>query len=551
MNKFLLIPLILFSSGVFSQNRYVIHLTDKNNSPYSVSNPSAFLSARSIARRAAHNIAIDQSDIPVNAAYVTAIANEGPYIMNVSKWFNTVTILTNDSAVLANIQALPFVDNIKVCGRPSTGGSDGKFEKLLSSADMQPAMALRRSSLDYGYAAHQIQMLNGDYLHNIGYKGENMVIAVLDAGFLNVDTLPCFASLRNTNRILGTWDFVNNETDVYQDDAHGAEVMSLMASDLPGQIVGTAPNASYWLLRTEDANSEYIIEEYNWASGAEFADSVGADVINTSLGYTQFWDSTQNHTYADMDGNTAPVTIAADMAAAKGILVECSAGNEGASPWHYISAPADGDSVMTTGAVDSTELYAPFSSTGPSFDGRIKPSIAAQGMYAFVCVPWDGSIVAGSGTSFSGPIMSGLAACLWQAFPNMTNMQIINAIEQSASQALNPDSLLGYGIPDFQNAASYLAIKEYGPGYNSDQLVSVYPVPFSENFTFYFFSAHKQTVAVELFDMLGKQVTSRSYAFNGMSLNRQTINPRSLAKGVYVLRIHSEEGNFSQQVIKY
>jgi len=549
MKKLILLPLILYITEAFSQNRFVIQLTDKNNSPYSISNPSAYLSPKSIARRTAQNISIDQSDLPVNPAYLTGIANTGAIILNKSKWLNTVSIMAPDSTVIAAINSLPYVSSTKIAGRPGIPGkTDGKSDRL-TPLNVMP-LAARVSNLDYGFATNQVLMLNGQYLHNQGFKGEGMVIAVMDAGFLNVDTLACFDKLRNENRILGTWDFVNSETDVYQDDSHGAMVLSLMAADLPGQIIGTAPNADYWLFRTEDGGSEFIIEEYNWASAAEFADSAGVDLINTSLGYTVFWDSTQNHTYTDMDGNTTPITIAADMAASKGILVENSAGNEGNSQWNYIGAPADGDSVMATGAVDSAEFYATFSSNGPSFDGRIKPNIAAQGQGAYVYLPWGGGVAAGSGTSFSGPIMTGMAACLWQAFPGMNNMQIIRAIERSASQFTNPDTLLGYGIPDFQYAKTLLAIEAYGADYTSDQLVSIGPNPFSDDFTFTFFSIRKQDATVEIFDMLGRQAYKNIMHFNAMSLNKISVNPHLQGKGVYVFRIRTGEGNFSKRVIK-
>ncbi len=553
MNRLLPLTIlfVVFFSDALSQNRYVIQLTDKNNSPYSISNPSAYLSPKAIARRSLHNIAIDQSDLPVNPAYVAGIAATGVYVISASKWLNTVTILCVNPSLLASIQALPYVAGIKTAGRPAKPGQhDQKFDKLIPYAGTHTSIAARNASFNYGPSFNQIHMMNGEQLHNGGYRGENMTIAVLDAGFLNVNILDCFDSLRNEGRILGTYDFVDLQQDVYGDDAHGAMVLSLMAGNIPDSIIGTAPKASYWLLRSEDANSEYIIEEYNWATAAEFADSVGADLINTSLGYTDFWDSTQNHTYLDMDGNTAPVTIAADMAASKGILVECSAGNEGNSSWNYISAPADGDSVLATGAVDSIESYASFSSNGPSSDGRVKPDVAAQGANAYVYYPWAGGVGPGSGTSFSGPIMTGMAACLWQAFPNMANMDIIQAIKESASQYNNPDTLLGYGIPDFAYAQSLLNIKENGADYHNDQLVSVYPNPFAETFTYSFFSNTKQEVTLEIFDMLGKLAYRKYYDFNAKSINRINVLPHLQSHGVYILRLRSESDAFTWRIIR-
>ena len=553
MKKPILLAVISFCfiSG-FSQNRHVIQLTDKNNSPYSVSNPAAYLSPKAIARRAAHGIGIDQLDIPVNPAYVSGIANTGATVLSTSKWLNTVTIFTMNPSVLAAVQALPYVSSTAVVGRPSLPGTrDGKFGKLIPYKKQNQTVASRAAGFDYGLAANQIQMIGGDHLHDSGFRGENMTIAVLDAGFLNVDTLVCFDSLRSDNRLISTYDFVNFDVDVYQDDAHGAEVLSLMAGLLPGQIIGTAPKASYMLLRSEDASSEYLIEEYNWAAAAEYADSAGADLINTSLGYTEFWDSTQNHTYADMDGNTTPVSRAADIAASRGILVESSAGNEGSSNWNYISAPADADSVLATGAVDDLGNYASFSSNGPSFDGRVKPNVACQGQGAYVYLPWGGGVAAGSGTSFSGPIMTGMAACLWQAFPNMNNMQILHAIERSASQYANPDTLLGYGIPDFVYAKTLLTIEEMGGNVSGDQLMNLYPCPFHDQFMINFFSNSSQTVKIELFDISGRRIFQQSYAFDAKTIQKVAIRPGPVSRGAYVLKIRTNEGDISRKILKF
>lgn len=553
MIKYIIFCLLIFSGldSSFALDRYVIRLTDKNNSPYSITNPSAYLSAKAIARRAAHNIPVDQTDFPVNPAYITGIANTGALVLSTSKWLNTVTVYTTDPLVVSAIQALPYVLNLSTVGKQSMQGQkDNKLEQIPLKKHGNPYVVAKTSGFDYGLATNQIHMMNGEVLHNAGYRGENMTIAVLDAGFLNVDTLVCFDSLKNQNRLLGTRDFVVFDNDVYQDDAHGAMVLSLMAADLPGQIIGTAPKASYWLLRSEDAGSEYIIEEYNWATAAEFADSAGVDLINTSLGYSEFWDASQNHTYADLDGNTTPVSIAADIAASKGILVECSAGNEGNNPWNYILAPADADSVLTTGAVNDSGFYAGFSSNGPTVDGRVKPNVACQGAGAYVYLPWGGGVAPGNGTSFSGPIMTGMAACLWQAFPGMSNMQIIHAIEQSASQYQNPDTLLGYGIPDFAYAKTLLTIQESGGNFQSDQIINFGPNPFSDVVTFNFFSNTRQRITVELLDLHGKRVVQNQYTFDAKSLNKIAVVPNTTAKGVYILRINTNEGNFSERVIR-
>lgn len=316
-----------------------------------------------------------------------------------------------------------------------------------------------------------------------------MVICILDAGFLNVDTLSCFDSLWINNKILGTYDFVANEVSVFEDYQHGTEVLSCIGANWPGKLVGTAPQAYFWLLRTEDAATELIIEEDNWVAGAEFADSVGADIINSSLGYTTFdaQTSNQNHTRADLDGNTAYATNGADIAAAKGILVCNSAGNEGGSGWKYISIPADGDSVCTVGAVDILGVRAGFSSQGPTADNRIKPDVVACGSGTAVIDPFTSTVAYYSGTSFSSPLTAGMAACLWQANPTKNNMNILNAMRNSGSKSNSPDTLLGWGIPNYCLANGLLSGIHANSTETEDKLFNVFFDASTESFDIYFF----------------------------------------------------------------
>jgi serine protease AprX len=551
--------LICFQS--FSQDRYVVQLTDKNNSPFSISNPSAYLSTRSIQRRANQNITVNISDLPVNPSYISGIANTGAAIIGHSKWLNTVTIETTSTSVLNAVNALPYVNNITNVGRiaqPNKDNVKNKFskeillkEKTILSADNKISSSNQTSSFNYGPSLNQIQMLGGDMMHNNGYTGVGMQIAVIDAGFYNADNMVVFDSLRANNQILGTWDFVSNDTNVYDDDAHGSECLSLMGGNWPGNIVGTAPKASYWLLRSEDAPTENIIEEYNWAEAAEYADSAGADLISTSLGYTEFDDPAQNHTYADLDGNTTPITIAEDFAAAKGMIAENSAGNEGTSPWHYISAPADADSNIATGAVDDQGNYVSFSGAGPTPDGRIKPNVMAQGEGTYVADVWNIGVSQGNGTSFSGPLITGMAACLWQCHPTATNMQIISAIEHSASLFNNPDSLTGYGIPDFPAACIYLG-EITNTSLHGDNLLISGSNPFNKSLEFTFYSDSNQTIDIRLYDLLGNIVYSQSDTYNVIAFKKKYfIDANNFSKGIYILQVVSEKGIFSDKVMKY
>src|SRR6185436_3182205 len=397
----------------FGQDRYVVQITNKNNSPFSFSSPSSYLSTRALARRTNQNIAIDSTDLPINPSYVSGIANTGAAIIGHSKWLNTITIQTTSASVLSAINALPYVSSVFNVGRaahPGEGNVQNKFgneillkNKMYLASSNRSASVDRASSFDYGSSGNQIQMLGGDVMHNNGYTGVGMQIAVIDAGFENANNMVVFDSLFANNQVLGTYDFVSNEINVYDDYNHGSYCLSIMAGNWPGNLVGTAPKASYWLLRSEDAATENIIEEYNWAEAAEFADSAGADLISTSLGYTTFDDPSQDHTYSDLDGNTTPITVAEDIAAARGMIVENSAGNEGNGPWFYISAPADADSNIATGAVDDQGNYVSFSGRGPTADGRIKPDVVAQGAGTIVADVNNFGVLPGSGTSFSGP----------------------------------------------------------------------------------------------------------------------------------------------------
>ena len=392
-------------------------------------------------------------------------------------------------------------------------------------------------------------MINLDFLHNLGYHGQNMIIAQLDAGFFGVDTMHVFDSLRNDNRILGVKDFVNPGGNVYSEHTHGMMVLSLMAGNISGQLIGTSPKAEFWLLRSEDAPTEYIIEEYNWVSAAEFADSVGADIINSSLGYSIFDDTLQNHTYDDLDGSTTVVSRGANIAASRGILVVNSAGNSAQTPWHRIIAPADADSVLTIGAVDENENYAPFSSVGNTADGRIKPDIVSQGANTVVASA-QGGIMTGNGTSFSSPLIAGAVACLWQANPNATNIQIINTVKLSANQFNNPDSLLGYGIPNFALAHTLLANLNINEEVNNN-FFTIFPNPFNDGFSLSYFSVFNQSIKIDICDFTGKMVfllpkIEISKGNNVLNIN----NLSGISKGIYFLKVSGESMSIIRKLVK-
>ncbi|MGF2410950.1 S8 family serine peptidase [Ferruginibacter sp.] len=459
MKKIILLFLIItaFANNSFSQTRYIIRLKDKSTSPYSLNNPSVYLTNRAIQRRTKYSIAIDSADLPVTPRYIDSIRLAGAVtILNTSKWLNQVAIQTTDAAALIKINSFPFVISANPIAALVQPTEIAVNKKLDATGNFLPGDPIPQNTVSdyysYGQSFGQVHLHNGEFLHNRGFRGEGMQMAILDAGFYHYLSLPTFDSIRNNNQVLGTWDFVAGNASVDEDHTHGMNCLSSIAANMPGVFMGTAPKTSFYLYRTEDAATEYPIEEQNWAAGAERADSLGVDVCSVSLGYFTFDNAAYNHTYADMDGNTTIIAKAADIAAKKGMLIVVAAGNEGASSWHYIISPADADSVMAIGAVNTSGAVGSFSSYGPSSDGQIKPSVAAVGVGAVVANASTGQPTFGNGTSFACPNMAGLSTCLWQAFPEVNNIAIINTLQQAANRASNPDNRTGYGIPDMKKA---------------------------------------------------------------------------------------------------
>ncbi len=541
MFKKLFFGLTVFLSGIalYGQTlpHYWVAFTDKQHNSYTLSQPLQFLSQRALDRRNNQNIALDSTDLPVSTYYIDSLRNLGLQITNVSKWLNGVTVVTNDTNLMDTIDNLGFVTFHQL--------TKPLLLKLNSVKEVKGFQAVK--STNYGLGTDQISILHGNYLHQNGYRGDSMLIAILDAGFYHVNQMHLFDSLRADNRIVATYDFVTDDTITYEAHTHGMSVLSTMATNDPGYFIGTAPKASFLLLRSEDGNTEYLIEEDNWVTAAEYADSAGADLINTSLGYTTFDDSLQNHSYADMNGITTRIALGAGMAFKKGIFVVVSAGNSGDKLWHYISTPADAIDVLTVGAIDLAGNYAYFSSTGPSSDGRIKPNVAAPGANVMVAFPND-SISSGSGTSFSAPITCGLVACLWQAFPDKTNYEIKDAIERSASQYNFPDSLLGYGIPDFEKAFFLLS------GIKEEEINNIsfltYPNPVGDELTIDFFVSHIENLEIGLYSLLGECVfytdlsgktTVKTFHIRGLD---------GLQAGLYIMKVTLNNQIYQRKIVK-
>lgn len=449
-----LLALTLFAAGAHAQQdtlKYRISLKDKAATVHSLDHPEAFLSEKAIARRQKQHLPIDSTDLPVCRKYVDEIRRQGVHIVVTGKWENFVTVSCNDSTLIDRIAALPFVRTTEKvwmappADKPSM--STGR-DSLVNNPAVHPDSI-------YGLAVSQIQLSKGDKLHDAGFKGQGMTIAVIDAGFHNADKI---TAMRNI-RVLGTKDFVNPQSDIYAESSHGMMVLSCIGMNQPDIMTGTAPEASFWLLRSEDEYSEHLVEQDYWAAAVEFADSVGVDVLNTSLGYYTFDDKSKDYKYRELDGHHALMSRQASRIADKGMVLVCSAGNSGMGSWKKITPPGDAENVITVGAIDKKSVLAPFSSIGNTADNRIKPDVVAVGLGADV-IGTSGNQSKANGTSFSSPIMCGMVTCLWQACPDLTAKEIIRIVRQAGDRSGFPDNIYGYGVPDMWKA--YQTYKEMG-----------------------------------------------------------------------------------------
>jgi subtilisin family serine protease len=424
-----------------------VYLGDKGESGYSLDRPDGFLSGEAVDRRARGGIAVDLSDLPISQDYLDTLASLGAETLVVSKWMSTVVVRCPDSTMAGDIRALRFVDSIRLVHKNYKRVPQRTADDCPISPGTRLTPADRPQKSAYGYAREQISTLNGIRLHKKGYRGDGMTVAVIDAGFMNADRMTVFDSIR----LGGTYNVVYPGESVFADDDHGTKVLSCMAAGAPGVMTGTAPEATYWLIKSEDNNSEYPVEEDYWAAAVEFADSVGVSVITSSLGYFRYDDSGMGYLPSMLDGRTAHITRVAQRAADKGLLLVVSAGNEGGGSWGKLTFPSDARDVISVGSVTREGERSVFSSTGPSADGRIKPDVVALGTNCTVAGV-DGNIHYSSGTSFSTPIVAGLAACLWQALPECTNLEIIRLIRQTSSRHDRADGETGYGAPDIFKA---------------------------------------------------------------------------------------------------
>lgn len=555
---------VCLGQSYLGNNFYFVEFVDKVGTGYSIDNPSEYLSQRAIERRVRCNLNIDESDLPVNEQYVKEVENTGAVIWGRSKWRNGVVVKVIENGEMTIHDWIAKISTLK-CVTP---GFKSPYFSFSLRANHSPSIMKFESN--YGNSLRQIQQINCDYLHDSGHKGRGMVIAVLDAGFFKANTQPLLKPLWDNEQILGVQDIVNPfDSDVFMEDGHGTAVLSFMGANVEGQLIGSAPEAKYWLIRTEDntAGVDNLSEEYFWLIGAEMADSVGADIINSSLGYNYFVEEYMSYSYEDMNGKTAVSTLAAEKAIEKGMLVVCSAGNEGSKAWRYITAPADGENVLTVGAVNLDGNIASFSSVGPSADGRIKPDVVAGGQDVYYANPdyeTDLSLIAiGGGTSFSGPLIAGAVASLWSANRNLTNREIVRLVRGSATNYKSPDDTYGYGLADMRQALSPTNITN--PIEETYQL-KIYPNPVVNSQ----FSIHNVQLTdgdiIEIYNINGQRQYNTNFTMLNVEPGSQKaedgeaeFRPSStvyclvnceLKSGIYTLRVISNNKSHSIKFIK-
>ncbi len=434
----------LFVGQASAENnyKYRVNLKDKVGSAYSVDKPQEFLSERALERRNRQQLPVDETDLPVSQVYVKELLGTGARLVTTSKWNNTVVLEVSDTTLMDKVKEMPFVTHVKkVWTQPDSIPARNKKRKK------EVTNEVKETGYYYGKAFRQINIHGGDSLHAAGFAGQGMHVAVIDAGFYNADKIKFFKKMD----LLGTRDFVNPKSDIYEENSHGMKVLSCMAANIKDVFVGTAPEASYWLLRSEDQDTEQPVEEDYWAAAIEFADSVGVDVVNTSLGYHEFDEGYPAYRYRDLDGHYSLMSHSASMAADKGMVVVCSAGNSGRGAWKKITPPGDSENVITVGALTKDLVNAEFSSVGDTSDGRVKPDVAAIGVNSVVSGN-DGTVSRANGTSFASPTMCGVVTCFWQACPWLTAKEVVKAVQQAGDRVDYPDNIYGYGVPNLWKA---------------------------------------------------------------------------------------------------
>lgn len=517
-----LLVLVFVSLQASAQvNRYVVFFKDKAGTPYSINNPSEFLSGKAIQRRIKHLVSATETDLPVTPSYVDDVRNAGATVLYTTRWMNG-TLVQCDASLLSALLALPQVESIEFVApgaRPSNGGRKGRIKSKAGQQD--------------DASTPQLAMIGIDQMHADGFRGENMTIAVFDGGFSGADTSVPFQHVFTEGRVDAavSHDFVYGGPDVFRHDDHGTQVWSVIAAFQDGTFTGGAYKANFQLYVTEDVDTEYRIEEYNWLIAAERADSAGVDMINSSLGYSTFDDPSMDYQPENMNGTTTVISRAVNYAVDRGIVVVTSAGNEGAKPWRIITAPADAEYAVAVGNVNFSGIKNPSSSFGPTADGRFKPDVVAPGTSVKV-IKANGTVGSASGTSVAAPLVTSLLAGAWQKYPHLFNRVLIEALRISSSQGSSPDNSLGYGLP------GYLALSHYIEQDTDQLVVQVYPNPVVGN-TLTIESSNPNELSLSNYfiaNSTGQTIATGTATFTWNN-SRYTVDLTGLHPGIYFLRL--------------
>ncbi|HKK62963.1 MAG TPA: S8/S53 family peptidase [Bacteroidales bacterium] len=541
MRRTIIILLITAAPALFAQEvadqAYWLYFTDKNNNSFSVNEPYDYLSQRSLERRGWQNLPVTERDLPVTGTYLDSLRNLGLEIKHRSKWLNGALVITEDTLLMDTIYTLSFIDSIMW-----TPNANNVFYPDTPTGNRFEPAHTESPGYRYGFSEEQISIMNLDYLHNKGYTGRGVIIAVLDAGFIEMDSLTAFDTTYAKNRVLHTKNLVNRLSSVYGDHPHGTYVSSLIVANWPDTLIGSAPDAQLILATTENVASETRVEEFAWIEGAEWADSLGADIINTSLGYTVFDDSLTNHTYEDMDGKTAHISIANSMTADRGMISVTSAGNAGNEEWYYMGAPADAENIISAGAVDNSGNIAGFSSRGPTYDSRIKPELMAMGSGTYI--QGLNGLAQGGGTSFSAPLLSGGVATLWQAYPTMPAKEMIRWLLESGDRYEEPDTDYGFGIPSFSKAFHAITPVKV-PVSLRNMPVELYPNPTNGELTVRLAEKMAGNYTIKLMNISGSLIYSQQVILPGT-----IIFPPDINTGIYIIQISNNKFIFNSRIIR-
>lgn len=533
----LLLLVFIFQYGNAQIQDAWVFFADKENVEESINNPITILTQKAIDRKTLHEVAIDERDVPVTEAYITQIKNaSGITFWSKSKWMNCAYVqgTTEDIEALLN---LPFVIDIEWADKSLNFTNPVEITRDKFEIENQTS----RIEYNYGAATNQVEMINANYIHEQDFTGEGMTIAVMDSGFPNFESNPAFAHVIANNKLLGTYDFFSRTANVTGTGQHGVNTTSDMAGYLQDEFVGTAPNASYYLFRTEYGPSENPREEAWWVEALERADSLGVDVTNTSLGYQEYDNPNYTHTYEDLDGVTTFAARGANIATEKGMIIVTSAGN-GGNGFGTVGTPADALDILAVGAVDSGGNYASFSSRGPTVDGRIKPDVMAQGQGSAV-IRENGNVDFSNGTSFSSPILAGAVACLWESRPEVRNYNLMRVVRETASLYNNPTNQMGFGIANFEQAYNELQILGQEQFFLNENF-AIYPNPVKDVLHVSFPKEVKSAV-ITFYNMLGKEVKKLQ-----ISPSENQVMLSNLPRGVYIATVIADQTKNSFKIVK-